>query len=298
MKFIRWILQKATAAAKTSFMDTIPSLEDESVTQMDVKANQASENTDFSSTSDNATTAENISDKMDIPNVLLPLPMESNAEIEQEKNYPSDMQEVDNSLLDAIEIKDAFIFCPMSEPIVLNETLGQGIFASEREMTEMEENKNSISNKFITIEFNEVDSNRSKRQAFEEYLQDVRDNAKEYNSALHVQGVFSFEDSVPVESWLLNSVENLKGHTIELPTNWVDISQLIHKVDWSLLYSLSMERIEAERIYTPIAAFKFWEQQDFKELLNEVMDKSAFYKFCPEEEKTQGISYLLWKCSK
>ena len=105
-------------------------------------------------------------------------------------------------------------------------------------------------------------------------------------------GVFSFEDSVPVESWLLNSVENLKGHTIELPTNWLDISQLIHKDDWSLLYSLSMEKIEAERIYTPIAAFKFWEQQDFKELLNEVMDKSAFFKFKPEEEKMQGIGYL------
>ena len=126
----------------------------------------------------------------------------------------------------------------MLESIVLNETLGQGIFASEREMTEMEENKNSISNKFITIEFNEEDANRSKRQAIEEYLRDVRDNAKEYNSALFVQGVFSFEDSVPVESWLLNSVENLKGHTIELPTNWLDISQLIHKDDWSLLYSL------------------------------------------------------------
>ena len=121
--------QKETATAKTSFMDTMPSLEDEqefvastvgvtvvvdpvssSVTQMAVKANQASEFTDFTSTSDNATTAENISDKMDVPNVLLPLPMESNAEIEQEKNYTSDLQEVDNSLLDAIKIKDAFIF--------------------------------------------------------------------------------------------------------------------------------------------------------------------------------------------
>ena len=53
-----------------------------------------------------------------------------------------------------------------------------------------------------------------------------------------------------------------------------------------------MERMEAERIYTPTAAFKFWEQQDFKELLNEVMDKSAIFKFKPEEEKMQGIGYL------
>ena len=118
------------------------------------------------------------------------------------------------------------------------------------------------------------------------------DNAKEYESAVYVQGIFTYEDNVPVENWLLNSVENLKGHSIDLPTNWLDIAQLIYKQDWSLLYSLSMERIEAERIYTPTAAFKFWEQQDFKELLNEVMDKSAFFKFKPEEEKVQGIGYL------
>ena len=98
---------------------------------MDVKANKASEFTDFSSTSENAIKTENISDKRDVPNILLPLSMESNAEMLQEKNYPSDPQEVDNSLLDAIEIRDAFIFCPMSEPIILNETLGQGIFVSE-----------------------------------------------------------------------------------------------------------------------------------------------------------------------
>ena len=54
-----------------------------------------------------------------------------------------------------------------------------------------------------------------------------------------------------------------------------------------------MERIKKERLNTPVAAFCFWEQQGFKELLNEVMDKSAFYKFCPEEEKKQEISHLL-----
>ena len=59
-----------------------------------------------------------------------------------------------------------------------------------------------------------------------------------------------------------------------------------------------MERIEKERLNIPIAAFRFWEQQDFKELLIEVMDKSVFFKFSPEEEKEQGIGYLLLKCSK
>ena len=143
-------------------------------------------------------------------------------------------------------------------------------------MTDLNENKNSICNKFISIEFNKEDASRSKKQAITEYLRDVIDNAKEYESAVHVQGIFTYKNDVPVENWLLNSVENLKSDSIELPTNWLDIAQLIHKQDWSLLYSLSMERMEAERIYIPTAAFKFWEQQDFKELLNEVMDKSVY----------------------
>ena len=122
----------------------------------------------------------------------------------------------------------------------------------------------------------------------------MKDNAKEYNSASYVQGIFSFEDEAPIENWLFNSVENLKGSTIELPTNWMDVSHLVNAEKWSLLYSLSMERIEKERVNIPIAAFRFWEQQDFKELINEVMDKSAFFKFSPEE----GIGYLLMEMFK
>ena len=38
-------------------------------------------------------------------------------------------------------IQDAFIFCPMLGSISLDKTLEQGIFASEREMTKMEETK-------------------------------------------------------------------------------------------------------------------------------------------------------------
>jgi len=53
-----------------------------------------------------------------------------------------------------------------------------------------------------------------------------------------------------------------------------------------------MKRIEHERMYIPVEAFRFWEQKDFKELLAEVMDKSAFFKINPEEEKDQGIAYL------
>ena len=54
-----------------------------------------------------------------------------------------------------------------------------------------------------------------------------------------------------------------------------------------------MERIEKERLNIPVTAFQFWEQQDFKAMLKELIDKSVYYKFNPGEEKTQGIAYLL-----
>ena len=73
---------------------------------------------------------------------------------------------------------------------------------------------------------------------------DVENNAKEYYSALNIAGISSFEDDCPIENWLYNSVVNLKGTTIELPTNWMDISVLSNAEKWPLLYSLSMERIK------------------------------------------------------
>ena len=56
---------------------------------------------------------------------------------------------------------------------------------------------------------------------------------------------------------------------------------------------LAIDRIEKERLSIPVAAFQFWEQKDFSEMLKEIMDKSAFYKFCHEGENSQGIAYLL-----
>ena len=50
-------------------------------------------------------------------------------------------------------IQDAFLFCPMLETFVLNETLEQGVFAREREMSQMEDTKTFIFKRFITIEF-------------------------------------------------------------------------------------------------------------------------------------------------
>ena len=63
-----------------------------------------------------------------------------------------------NTVEDKIIIQDAFIFCPKGGTFVLNEVLKQGIFASEQEMRQMEDTKNSIFNKFVTIDFEEEDA--------------------------------------------------------------------------------------------------------------------------------------------
>ena len=47
----------------------------------------------------------------------------------------------------------------------------------------------------------------SKIQAIEEYLMDLKDNAREYGSALYVEVILCYENAVPVENWLFNSVE-------------------------------------------------------------------------------------------
>ena len=218
-------------------------------------------------------------------------------EVASERESKKDEEEMDR-LQDTSLIQDAFIFCPMLESFVLNETMVQGIFASEREMNQMECTRNSIFNRFITIVFDKKDVKRSKVQAIEEYLMDVKDNAREYNSALYVEGIFSYENDAPIENWLFNGVENLKGTTIDLPLNWMDVSQLIHSDKWPLLYSLSLERIEKERINIPVAAFRFWEQQDFKELLSVVMDKSAFSNSARRKKRCKESAIYFWKCSK
>ena len=92
-----------------------------------------------------------------------------------DNNSNMDEREIDK--VADIPIQDAFIFCPMTGTFVLNETLGQGIFASETEMDQTEATKNSIVNRFITINFEEKDANRSKMQAIIEYIKDVKENA-------------------------------------------------------------------------------------------------------------------------
>ena len=62
-----------------------------------------------------------------------------------------------------------------------------------------------------------------------------------------------------------------------------------------------MDQIEKERRDIPVEAIQFWEQHDFKALLEEKMDKPAFYTFSPEdpeEEKLQGMTLILIKMLK
>ena len=60
---------------------------------------------------------------------------------------------VNDEKRDMFSVQDAFVFCPMGNTTLLNEALQQGIFASEQEMDKLEETKDSILNKIITIPF-------------------------------------------------------------------------------------------------------------------------------------------------
>ena len=91
----------------------------------------------------------------------------------------------------------------MAETFVPKETLKQDNFARENEMSHTEATKNSIFNRFATINFEEKDANRSKMQAITEYLKDVKQNAKEYNAALHVQGLSVFKKKTALHQYYL-----------------------------------------------------------------------------------------------
>ena len=86
------------------------------------------------------------------------------AEDTPEKKSNKAEEETDISQ-DTFLIQDAFIFCPIMESFALNETMVQGIFASESEMNQMECTGSSILNTFTTITFDDKDAKRSKMQA-------------------------------------------------------------------------------------------------------------------------------------
>ena len=98
---------------------------------------------------------------------------------------------------------------------------------------------------------------------------------------------------VQINSWLDTNLESIRGVTINLPVDWVQVVELNKNVKWPLFTSIATDRIEKERLSIPIEAFQFWEQKEFRQMLNEIMNKSAFYKFCHEEEESQSIAYML-----
>ena len=106
----------------------------------------------------------------------------------------------------------------------------------------MEETKNSIHNKFTSIAFENDVSNKNRMQAAKDYLLDAEKKEKEYDPASWAKGIFSYEDESPIENWLCNSIERMVGSTINMPTNWMQ---------------MTMERIDKERIYILVAAFQF-----------------------------------------
>ena len=183
----------------------------------------------------------------------------------------------------------------MTESMQMENILAHGIFRSETEMTEMKCRKHSLYHNFSNLTFEEKDRNNSKMQTIEDVLKnmEINDNEEEFYSSINVTGSFSFEKDTPIENWLFNSVESSMGSTINLPLNWVEVIEVHKNNKWPLFVSLSIDRIEKERLTIPVAAFQFWEQNNFRKMLNEIMDKSAFYKFKPEEERTQGIVHLL-----
>ena len=114
-----------------------------------------------------------------------------------------------------------FRFCPMLKSIEMDSIMAQGIFQSEKEMTQMEERKHSIFHKFTTITFEENCSIKRKLQAMDDVLNnmEINNNEEEFYSSINVTGIFSFEKDTPIDNLLLNSVENLVGSTISLPLN-------------------------------------------------------------------------------
>ena len=63
--------------------------------------------------------------------------------------------------------------------IQMDNILAQGIFLSAKEMSQMEETKFSLFNRFTTITFEEKDPTKSKMQAVEDFLNDMEINDNE-----------------------------------------------------------------------------------------------------------------------
>ena len=71
-------------------------------------------------------------------------------------DYESEsMDENKDAICNSKHIQDAFVFCPVMGSIQMDSILAQGIFLSEKEMSQMEDRKFSLYNKFTNIIFEE-----------------------------------------------------------------------------------------------------------------------------------------------
>ena len=85
---------------------------------------------------------ESIQLSMENPKVL--------SDIESER-----MDENEDAICNLKHIQHAFVFCPTMGSIQMDSILAQGIFLSEKEMSQMEDTKFSLFNRFTTITFEE-----------------------------------------------------------------------------------------------------------------------------------------------
>ena len=117
---------------------------------------------------------------------------------------------------------------------------------------------------------------------------EIIDNEEEFYSSINVTGIFSFEKDTPIDNWLCNSIESFMYDSINLPMDWVEVTEVHKRNKWPLFVSLSMDRIEQERHYISVAAFEFLDQKDCNTMLKEIMDKSAFSSSNPKKKECKG----------
>ena len=95
-------------------------------------------------------------------------------------------------------IQNAFVFCQMMGSIQMENILAQGIFLSEKEISQMEDRRFSLLIRFTNITFEGKDSIKSKMQAVEDVLKDMEINniEEEFCSSINVTGIFSYETTL------------------------------------------------------------------------------------------------------
>ena len=84
------------------------------------------------------------------------------------------MVEEENAICNPSLVQDAFVFCPIMGSFQMESILPHGIFRSETEMTEMKFRKHSFYYNFTNITFVDTVRNKSKMQAVEDVLRDMK----------------------------------------------------------------------------------------------------------------------------